>query len=230
MGPWSTTKTPYLSFFFVPETIGSIVYISRHLEHLKEKVVAGFNVSCVGDDRAYSYLPSRAGNTISDKVARHVLRHRAPDHKTFSYLERGSDERQYCAPGVDLPIASVMRSKYGTYPEYHTSRDDLTLVTPSGLQGAFETLRDCLKTIGIERRYVATQLCEPQMGKRGLYSAFGTGSVEKSVSIRMNILCFCDGKHSVLDIADILEMPVMDLQPFFSELAAHGLIKAVEEN
>ena len=123
-----------------------------------------------------------------------------------------------------------MRSKYGTYPEYHTSRDDLTLVTPSGLQGAFETLRDCLKTIGIERRYVATQLCEPQMGKRGLYSAFGTGSVEKSVSIRMNILCFCDGKHSVLDIADILEMPVMDLQPFFPELAAHGLIKAVEEN
>ena len=213
-------------FVFLPETIGSIVYLSRHIGHLKAKVTAGYNVSCVGDNRGYSYLPSRAGTTLSDRAAKHVLGHVAPDYKSYEFaLHRGSDERQYCAPGVDLPMASVMRSKYAEYPEYHTSRDDFTVVTAEGLQGAFTALRLCIETIEADRYYTSVHLCEPQMGKRGLYAPLGTRSVGAAVETRMNILCQCDGQNSVIDIADHLGVPAWELRPFFDELTAHGLIK-----
>jgi len=214
-------------FLFIPETIGSIAYISRHLEHLQKYVIAGFTITCIGDERAYSYLPSRAGNTLSDRVAQHVLKHRAPDYIRYSFLDRGSDERQYCAPGVDLPIASLMRSKYGVYPEYHTSMDDLTLVTPKGLQGGYEVLRDCVTAIEIDRRYQVTVLCEPQMGKRGLYSPLMTRGVERVVKMRMDILTYCDGKHSLLDIADLLGAPVAEIFTFVEELVKHDLLRPV---
>jgi aminopeptidase-like protein len=214
-------------FLFIPETIGSIAYISRHLEHLQKYVIAGFTITCIGDERAYSYLPSRAGDTLSDRVAQHVLKHRAPDFIRYSFLDRGSDERQYCAPGVDLPIASLMRSKYGVYPEYHTSMDDLTLVTPKGLQGGYEVLRDCVTAIEIERRYQVTVLCEPQMGKRGLYSPLMTRGVERTVQMRMDILTYCDGKHSLLDIANLLGAPIAEIFTFAKELVTHDLLRPV---
>ena len=214
-------------FLFIPETIGSIAYISRHLEHLQKYVIAGFTITCIGDERAYSYLPSRAGDTLSDRVAQHVLKHRAPDYIRYSFLDRGSDERQYCAPGVDLPIASLMRSKYGVYPEYHTSLDDLNLVTPKGLQGGYEVLRDCVTAIEIDRRYQVTVLCEPQMGKRGLYSPLMTRGVERAVQTRMDILTYCDGKHSLLDIADLLGTPVAEIFTFVEELIKHDLLRPV---
>lgn len=216
-------------FVFVPETIGSILYLSRHLKHLKEHVIAGFNVTCVGDDRMYSYLPSRNGNTLADRVARRVLNRRAPDCKRYTYLDRGSDERQYCAPGIDLPVVSVMRSKYGAYPEYHTSKDDLSLITPAGLQGGFEVLRDCIAAIEEESRFRATVLCEPQMGKRGLYRTTREPSVKSAVTMRMNILAYCDGDHSLLDIAEMLNVPIGKLGPFVEELLHHKLIAPVDE-
>jgi aminopeptidase-like protein len=214
---------------FVPETIGSIVYISRNLATLKEKVVAGFNVTCVGDDRGYSYLPTRNGDCWSDRVAVHVLQHLFPSFERYSFLDRGSDERQYCAPGVDLPIASVMRSKYGTYPEYHTSLDDLSLISPQGLSGGLIALRRCLEVLEMDRKYEATVLCEPQMGKRGLYSTLGTAQVDDAVKTRMDILAYCDGRHSLLEIANILNKPAWHLSAYFDELRRYGLIRTVDD-
>jgi aminopeptidase-like protein len=214
-------------FVFIPETIGSIVYLSQNLETLKSHVVAGFNVTCVGDDRTYSFLPSRNGNTLSDRVALHVLKHLAPSFVRYSFLDRGSDERQYCAPGVDLPIACVMRSKYRTYPEYHTSLDDLSLITPEGLMGGFTALQRCLNVLETDRTYLARWLCEPQMGKRGLYRTLGTARVTEAMEIRMNILAYCDGQHSVLDLSELLDRPAWELQPYFSELVEHDLIRQV---
>ena len=210
---------------FVPETIGSIAYLSRNLDHLKTHVRAGYNVTCVGDERCYSYLPSRAGDTPADKAALHALGHVAGEFQRYSFLERGSDERQYCAPGIDLPVASVMRSKYGTYPEYHTSLDDLAFVTPKGLQGGYEALRRCLEILELDGVYRATQLCEPQMGRRGLYNTLSTKSSNVTTQTYMDILAYCDGNQSMLQIAEVLGRPLWELEPAINTLLDNDLIE-----
>lgn len=210
---------------FIPETIGSIVYLTRNIEHLKQKVKAGFNITCIGDERCYSFLPSRDGNTLSDRAALHVLKHTDSQFKRYSWLDRGSDERQYCAPGVDLPMATITRSKYGEYPEYHTSLDDLNLVTPSGLEGGFSALQRAILAIEHNSLPKTTVLCEPQLGKRGLYPTLSTKSSGEQVMVMMNLISYCDGEHELLDIAEIIGEPVWKLVDILKPLIAHGLIE-----
>ena len=209
---------------FIPETIGSIVYLSKHLDHLKKHVIAGFNISCIGDDRVYSYLPSRDGNTLSDMAALHVLKHINPEFKRYTWLDRGSDERQYCAPGVDLPIASIMRSKYGEYPEYHTSLDDLNLVTPSGLEGGFKALKKTLDVIEKNDFPKSTVLGEPQLGKRGLYPTLSTKTVKEEFLLLKQFMSFCDGQKCIIEIAELLDEPFWRLWPIVEKLVDNGLL------
>jgi aminopeptidase-like protein len=211
----------------IPETIGSIVYLSRHLEELKEKVYAGFNVTCIGDDRCYSYLPSRKNNSLSDKVALHVLEHLAPNFKHYSWLDRGSDERQYCAPGVDLPVATIMRSKYGEYPEYHTSLDNLDLISPEGLSGGFHALQKAIEAIERNTVLRSAVYCEPQLGKRGLYPTVSVKGSANEARKMMNFISYCDGNHSLLDIAELIKVPVWDLYPLADKLLKHEVLEVV---
>lgn len=211
---------------FVPETIGSIVYINNNLLHLKRNVVAGFNITCIGDDRCYSFLPSRNGNTLSDRVALHVLKHLDPSFRKYTWLDRGSDERQYCAPGIDLPVATIMRSKYGEYREYHTSLDNLEFVTPTGLEGGYKALRQSISII--ERNFIptVTVLCEPQLGKRGLYPSISSVGSASCVKTMMDLISFCDGKNDLCSIADILGEPFDKLYSLITPLVNEGIIKA----
>ena len=215
-------------FIFIPETIGSITYLSKNYIHLKKKVFAGFNISCVGDERSYSYLPSRNGNTISDKVAKHVLKWIDPNYKSWTWLDRGSDERQYCAPGIDLPIASILRTKYGQYPEYHTSLDNLDdVVTPNGLDGGYWALRKSLELIEKNKIYKVNILCEPQLGERGLYPNLSTKKTGEKVMKTLNLLSYCDGKHSLIDIAEKINLPAWDLYELIETLISHDLISPI---
>ncbi len=211
---------------FIPETIGSIVYLSKNIDQLKRQVIAGFNITCIGDDRCYSYLPSRNGSTLSDQVALHVLLHHTDNNfKCYSWLDRGSDERQYCAPGVDLPIATIMRSKYGEYPEYHTSLDNFDVVTPSGLEGGFIALRRAIEVIEQNIYLKITVFCEPQLGKRGLYPSLSSKVSGEQVRAMMNLISFCDGSRTLLEIADLIEEPFWDLKIIVEKLVAHGLLE-----
>ena len=211
---------------FIPETIGSLVYLSRNLEAMKRRIIAGFNVTCVGDERAYSYLPSRQGNSLADRAALHALRHQAgaDGFERYSFLDRGSDERQYCSPGVDLPVASIMRSKYREYPEYHTSLDDLGVISPAGLAGGIVAIAKAILAIEVNGRYRATVLGEPQLGRRGLYPTLGTRDGGLTVRRLMDVLAYSDGKHDLLAIADLLEVPVWELSDVAQQLLAHELL------
>ena len=217
-------------FVFIPETIGSIVYLSRNIEALKRDVVAAFNVTCIGDERAYSFLPSRRGGTLSDRAALHALHHHAGEFIRYSYLVRGSDERQYCSPLVNLPMVSIMRSRYDTYPEYHTSKDDLSLITPAGLGGGFEALRKAVMSIEANRTYRATMPCQPNLGKRGLYPTLSTKKTFEIVRSMVMTLDYCDGDHDLLSIAEMLDVPIWELSPVAQTLEDHGLLELLDQS
>ncbi|MDG1203244.1 MAG: DUF4910 domain-containing protein [SAR86 cluster bacterium] len=227
----STLKNPYYTyrFIFIPETIGSIVYLSKHMEHLKTNVIAGFNITCVGDDRCYSFMPSRNGSTLADRVGKHVLGHIDSDYQQYTWLDRGSDERQYCAPGVDLPIATIMRSKYDEYPEYHTSLDDLSLISPAGLKGGLNAFIKSIEAIEFNCFPKVQVLGEPQLGKRGLYPETSTKESTDAVRTMMDFITYADGKIDLLEIAEKINAPVWELYEIVEKLVQHGLISASKE-
>jgi len=218
---------------FIPETIGSICYLSKNLDVMSKNIIAGYNISCVGDDNAYSYLPSRDGQTIADEAALYVLNKAHLNFIQYSYLDRGSDERQYCSPGVDLPVASVMRTKYGAYKEYHTSLDDLDYVSPEGLFGAYDVLIECIECIeSVEnsKTYKATTLCEPQLGRRNLRPTLGgQTNMPKNIMLVSHILAYADGKHSVLSMANKFNVPISELLESIDILAKEGLIEVLKD-
>jgi aminopeptidase-like protein len=209
---------------FLPETIGSIYYISQHLDLLKSRVKAGWVLTCIGDDGNYSYVPSRQGNTLTDKISRKVLQSRGFDYREYSFLDRGSDERQYCFPGVDLPVGSLMRSKYGEYPEYHTSLDNLDLVSPTGLQGGFEVVRDAITVLETTKYWKINTICEPQLGKRGLYPNTSSKKSGQSVHNQMNVITYLDGLHDVEEISAICGIPIIEVEEIIARLFEAKLV------
>ncbi len=215
-------------FVFVPETIGPLVYLARHLEQLRRRVVAGYVLTCVGDERAVSFLPSRRGDTLADRVAARVLAELAPDHRRYSFLhDRGSDERQYCAPNVDLPVASIMRSKYGTYPEYHTSLDDLSLVTPAGLAGSFALYRAVIEALERDGGWRATGVGEPHLARRRLLVALGgqRGAFPSSTKLLLDILALADGRAGSAELARLLEVGEAQVEAACRQLCDEGLLE-----
>lgn len=208
----------------VPETIGSIAYLSRNLDAMRKNTIAGFVLTCVGDDRTYSYLESRNGDTLSDRVLTNVLKDVYPEYKTYSYLDRGSDERQYNAPGVDLPVCDFCRSKYGEYPEYHTSADDMSLISPRGLSGAYRVMTQVLAALEVNGFYRVNCLCEPQLGKRGLYPTESRKGIYHEVKKLTNLIAYADGQRDLIEISTKIGVPLVELIPIVEKLVAVGLL------
>ncbi|MGI9135952.1 MAG: DUF4910 domain-containing protein, partial [Candidatus Nanopelagicales bacterium] len=218
-----TNRTYSYRLVFAPETIGAITYIDRNLEYLRSHTVAAINLTCIGDDGHYSYLASRMGTSALDRIARRAIRRR-PSGIEYSYLDRGSDERQYGMPGIDLPMISLMRTKYGEYPEYHTHLDDLSVVTPTGLQGGLDLARECLAELESAVYYDNHVIGEPQLGKRGLYHSMHARTVSDEILLRTHVLAYSDGQHSAADISEMTGASLEDVQSLIDELVDHHII------
>jgi aminopeptidase-like protein len=233
LGQWLAARpTRRLTYriVFVPETIGSIVYLSQHLDHLHQRMVAGFVMTCCGDERAVSMVQSPYGDTLADRVARHVLGRLAPGYIAYPFTQRGSDERQYCSPGVRLPVCSVMRSKHSTYPEYHTSLDDDRLVTPVGLAGSYALYRSMIEALESNCVPDSPQPCEPQLGRRGLYPDTSMKGSTGAVRLQSDILAYSDGTNDLLAIADMLGADILECRPIVDRLVAAGVLRLADFN
>ena len=212
-------------FIWNPETIGSITYLSQNWESLQQHVKAAFVLSCVGDNRTYSMVCSKYADTIADRVLENVLKYHYPAYKRYSFLERGSDERQYGSAGIDLPVCGFCRSKYQEYPEYHTSADNMSLISPEGLAGAYEVMVKVVNALEHNDYYVMTCKCEPQLGKRGLYPTISRKGSNYSVRTMQHFIAYADGRNDLIGISNILNTPIDELIPIKDKLMEHQLLK-----
>jgi aminopeptidase-like protein len=219
----NSTRLSY-RFLFVPETIGSIVYISQHYRQLRRRVAAGFVLTCLGDNGNFSFLPSRTGDTLADRVAKHVLKNSVDAFTTYDFTRRGSDERQYCSPRMNLPVVSIMRSKYHEYPEYHTSADDMSFISQEGLAGSIEIYRRCIQVLETNVVPYTTTIGEPHLSSRGLYPTTGGQIDQSTVSDIINLTAFADGSLDLIQISELMQRPSWSLAPTVALLEQHGLI------
>ncbi len=216
-----------IRFIFTSETIGAIAYIQKNLELLKRNVVGGYVLTCIGDEKNYSLLTTKYKNTNSDFAAIQAFKKYNIKYKTYSFLNRGSDERQYNSPGVDLPIASILRTKYGEYPEYHTSLDDFKLVTKKGLNGGFKIAKESILNI---MNYIIPQntvLCEPQLQKRNLYESLSTKKISKKKNNSrqiLNFLQYADGKNNLETIGSLIKLKIKETLKLYKILKNKKLI------
>ena len=214
-----------LRFIFIPETIGSISYLSKNIKHLKENVIGGYNLSCIGDEKQHSCMFSKYQNSPSDEAVIEAYKSlKIKNYKVYSFLKRGSDERQYNSPGIDLKISSIFRTKYHEYSEYHTSLDNFNLVTLNGCLGGFNVARKSIEIL-LERIYPKYKIkCEPQMGKRGLYPTLSTKNDKKLYKSYMNFLQYSDGTNSLEKISRIIKLDLKFVRKIYRILFKNNLL------
>jgi aminopeptidase-like protein len=213
-------------FLFIPGTIGSITWLARNPETV-QNIRHGLVLSCLGDAGVPTYKKSRRGNALIDQAIAHVLRHSGHAHGLQDFSPYGYDERQYGSPGFNLPVGLFMRSPHGTYPEYHSSGDNLDFVRPASLADSLRLLLETLEIIEGNAIYLNTQpLGEPQLGRRGLYDALGGANErhERQMAL-LWVLNQSDGQHSLLDIADRAALPFHRVHFAALQLAKCGLLE-----
>jgi aminopeptidase-like protein len=193
-------------FLFVPATIGAITWLARNRE-AAGRIRHGLVLTCLGDAGGFHYKKSRRGNAEIDRAAAHVLRHCGEPFDILEFSPYGNDERQFCSPGFNLPVGSLMRSVWETFPEYHTSADNLDFIRPLQLAGSLRVCAAVLDVLENNRSYRnENPYCEPQLGRRGLFrsmggEAGGRASGEEMMA-RLWVLNLSDGNNSLLDIAE----------------------------
>lgn len=216
-------------FLFIPGTIGSITWLARNTETAR-RIRHGLVLSCVGDTGFPHYKRSRRGNAPIDRALAHALKHGAPRHEITDFSPYGYDERQYGSPGFDLPVGLFTRSPHGAFPEYHTSADNLDLVRPEALADSLRLVLDAIAILEGDGRYRNTNpMCEPQLGRRGLYDTLGGASDRKERQLALLwVLNQSDGAHTLLDIAERSEQPFARIREAADRLLENDLLVAEE--
>ena len=226
LAKWITSRPRRYTYriVFAPETIGALVYLSRHLDHLRSHVDAGFIVTCCGGPAGFSLMPSRTGETYADRLARSVIAKIEPNFVEHSFLSRGSDERQYCSPLVDLPMVSIMRSKYHEYIEYHTSDDNLSFISSESLEQSLSVYASVLNSAELNCVPMATMVGEPHLSKYNLYSSTGGQIKQTDVSLTLDLLAFADGRTDLVEISNRTHHDFLSLRKCVDQLSSLGLL------
>lgn len=212
-------------FLFIPGTIGSITWLSLN-ESQVHNIKHGLVLTCLGDSGKSTYKKSRRGNAEIDKAVTHVLKHSHQDYDIIDFFPYGYDERQFCSPAFNLPVGCFMRTPHSCYPEYHTSADNLDFVKPQFLADSFSKCLSTLHILENNKKYLnQNPKCEPQLGKRGLYSAIGGQTDTKITELAMLwVLNLSDGDHTLLDIADRSSMSFDFIHKAATALLEHDLL------
>ncbi len=217
-------------FLFIPGTIGAITWLAQNRDKTN-RILHGLVLTGIGNESGFHYKKSRRGDAEIDHAMAHVLRHHGNSYELLDFSPYGYDERQYCSPGFNLPVGCLMRSVWGTFPEYHTSADNLDFIKPERLG---ESLRVCASVVDVlenNRRYRnLSPYCEPQLGKRGLYRSTGGEAIDVEINARLWVLNFSDGEHSLLDIAERSGMPFSVIRDAADQLHEGGLLALTSES
>jgi aminopeptidase-like protein len=244
LAAWPQRRFTY-RFVFAPETIGAISYLSLRGAHLRERLAAGYVVNCVGLDSHFTYKRSRRGDSLADRAALEALAHFGIEFRVRDFAPTGSDERQYCSPGFNLPVGSLMRGVHGEYPEYHTSLDNKSLISFRALQesiAAYEAVCRALESKDVhaaravrptvrrplDRNATFENLFpygEPQLGRRGLYPTLGSADQSRRVAALMWVLNFSDGRHDLPAIAERSGLPIAQLADAAIAAESKGVLK-----
>lgn len=214
-------------FLFIPGTIGAITWLARNHESVG-RIRHGLVLTGIGDAGGFHYKKSRRGNAEIDQAAAHVLRHSSESSEILEFSPYGYDERQYCSPGFNLPVGCLMRSVWGTFPEYHTSADNLDFIQPSQLARSLRVCAGIVDVLENNQRYRnLNPYCEPQLGKRNLYRSTGGEAIGVEINARLWVLNLSDGEHSLLDIADRSGIPFSAISAAAELLRESGLLSAL---
>jgi len=214
-------------FLFIPGTIGAITWLARNREKAHD-IRHGLVLTCIGDSGGFHYKKSRRGDTEIDRAAAHVLLHSTTGAKIMDFSPYGYDERQYCSPGFNLPVGCLMRSVWGTFPEYHTSADNLDFIHPQQLAQSLSLCASIFDVLENNRSYLnQNPCCEPQLGKRNLYRSTGGDSVGLEINARLWVLNFSDGEHTLLDIAERSGLPFAAICDAAELLRENGLLAEI---
>jgi aminopeptidase-like protein len=211
-------------FLFIPGTIGAVTWLAHNRERAK-RISHGLVLTAIGDAGGFHYKKSRRGDAEIDRAIAHVLRHNGEPYELLEFSPYGYDERQYCSPGFNLPVGCLMRSVWGTFPEYHTSADNLDFIKPESLAGSLRVCAAVVDVLENNFRYCnQNPYCEPQLGKRNLYRSTGGESIGSEINARLWVLNFSDGEHSLLDIAERSRLPFSVISEAAEVLCESGLL------
>jgi aminopeptidase-like protein len=214
-------------FVFIPGTIGAITWLAQNPEAIR-RIRHGLVLTCVGDAGGFHYKKSRDGAAEIDRAAAHVLRHCGEPSEILEFSPYGYDERQYGSPGFNLAVGCLMRSVWGTFPEYHTSADNLDFLKPQSLAASLKVCAGIVDVLEGNRAYRnESPYGEPQLGKRGLYHTTGGQTGGDEIMARLWVLNLSDGKHSLLDIAERSAMKFSTLRAAADLLTEKGLLAEV---
>jgi aminopeptidase-like protein len=212
-------------FLFIPGTIGSITWLALNEEKIG-RIRHGLVLSCLGDKGGMTYKQSRRGNAAIDRIVAHVLRHDSVPHRVTPFIPYGYDERQYCSPGFDMPVGCLMRTPNGEYPEYHSSADNLSLLSADSLEHSLRVLQCIVGVIEGDATYLSRNpKGEPALGRRGLYATMGgqrSAGVDQTALLW--VLNLADGRHSLLETAERAGMPFAVIRAAADALLAVDLL------